>query len=655
MKILQKISLLSIAILLVIVVALTGNGAINVKKIFDDSQKMQIDMIQNGIHSHFDLQFGLLAMGIEPIIHNEQIIKAFADRDRQRLSELTLPLMDNFERMGVRQFQFHLPNAVSFFRVHKPEEYGDDLSSFRFTVVEANERQDIVQGFEDGVAGVGFRYVVPLSDNGRHIGTVELGMGITEETLAHFKEEYGGEWSLFGIENGQVSWMIGTEGEKESRMTAGHVDKIVANETVSFLDGHQLFISIPLEDYSGEVKWYLEQKLDVSGQLAKERTYFITMIVIGLVISAIGIFVLYYFTRRILKPLSDITENVEKVAAGDLTQEEMRVKTNDEVGILAGSVNEMKNHLKNLIQNIMENAKRLHEHSEMIHENTEQTVQGTEAMVSAIQNIRDNTEMSMTTSDEAARAMEEMTAGVIRVADNATAIAESANLMKQMSEKGNEHVVSAVKQMNVIEERTAEVTKVLEELDENSNEIGEIMSMITGISEQTNLLALNAAIEAARAGEAGKGFAVVADEIRKLADQTRQSAEKVYELISDIQNKADEAVNSMEMSRKEVNEGSVVINEVGQLFSEINKAIAAITEQIEDLSSLAEEMSAGSEQVTASVQELASHAKTMSEDAHHVANASEQQFAAIANVKDTAKLLVEMATKLEESVEKFKL
>lgn len=101
----------------------------------------------------------------------------FSAGDRKALSELFAP---GFELLaseyGVEQFQFHIPPATSFYRVHKPEKFGDDLSSFRHTVIATNQNQKPTRGLEGGVAGLGARGVVPVSYNGKHLGSVEFGM-----------------------------------------------------------------------------------------------------------------------------------------------------------------------------------------------------------------------------------------------------------------------------------------------------------------------------------------------------------------------------------------------------------------------------------------------------------------------------------------------
>ena len=177
---------------------LTINATYDLNRQMQVTEKNEAKKIEQGIEDTIAQQFDLLRIGLEPIIHNEQIIDAFQQRDRAALAQQTNVLMPQLQAQGVKQFQFHLPNATSFYRVHKPEEFGDDLSTFRHTVVEANKTKQIVEGLEGGVAGAGFRYVVPLSQGTTHLGTVELGLGVTEELLQKFWKDARQEFAKPG-------------------------------------------------------------------------------------------------------------------------------------------------------------------------------------------------------------------------------------------------------------------------------------------------------------------------------------------------------------------------------------------------------------------------------------------------------------------------
>ena len=195
----------------------------------------------------------------------------------------------------------------------------------------------------------------------------------------------------------------------------------------------------------------------------------------------------------------------------------------------------------------------------------------------------------------------------------------------------------------------------IKKLGNLSQEIGNIIGVITGIADQTNLLALNAAIEAARAGEHGQGFAVVADEVRKLAEQSKESADQIAGLINQMQEDTTEAVNVMEVGTKEVAAGKVIVDETGKRFEKILLSIEQVTAQIQEVSAISEEMSASAEEVNASIEEMANIAQYSASNTQNVASASEEQLASMEEITASATTLSKMAEDLQAIVKKFKL
>lgn len=138
-----------------------------------------------------------------------------------------------------------------------------------------------------------------------------------------------------------------------------------------------------------------------------------------------------------------------------------------------------------------------------------------------------------------------------------------------IAEKGNTTIQSATQKMDETSDAIHATSDVVERLSSYTNEIGDIVTLITQITDQTNLLALNASIEAARAGEHGKGFAVVAEEVRKLADQSLEAANSIRSRIDTIKEESTQAVKSMAISSSNLEESSTSFNASGEAFGEI--------------------------------------------------------------------------------------
>lgn len=197
-------------------------------------------------------------------------------------------------------------------------------------------------------------------------------------------------------------------------------------------------------------------------------------------------------------------------------------------------------------------------------------------------------------------------------------------------------------------------SEVIKDLGEKSNEINEIVVMITDIADQTNLLALNAAIEAARAGEYGKGFAVVSEEVRKLAEQSGDAASRIASLIQEIQMKTKDAMETMVNSNQEVDKGTIVMVNTSEVFDKINNAIHVVTEQIEEVNKTIAQLSQGSVKIVEIIHEVHEIAQQSTNKTNDFAELTEEQLALTEEVYASIEQLREMSEQLETMVGQFK-
>ncbi|GAE30513.1 methyl-accepting chemotaxis protein [Halalkalibacter hemicellulosilyticus] len=378
---------------------------------------------------------------------------------------------------------------------------------------------------------------------------------------------------------------------------------------------------------------------------------FISVLVIMVVLSSV---IVYWFTRRIKKRLSTITNALQCAGSGDFTT---RVSDNagDELSDLSTSYNQMTENIKVMINEVIETSEQVAASSEELTASAEQTSQATETITESIQQVANGAEHATASVQESATALEEVSKGVQSIAENASTISGVSSQATQKAKEGEELVGQTVQQINAISLSVNESGEVIKVLDNRSKEIGNITKAISAIAEQTNLLALNAAIEAARAGEHGKGFAVVADEVRKLAEQSQQSSSQISSLILEIQQDMDRSNSSIEQVTIDVNIGLDIVQQTEGSFKEILEFMERLVVQINDMAATAEEVSASTEEVAATVMGITQIATNTSSHSQNVAASAEEQLASMEEISASASSLSNMSESLQELIRKFKV
>lgn len=370
--------------------------------------------------------------------------------------------------------------------------------------------------------------------------------------------------------------------------------------------------------------------------------------------TLLGIGAAYFISRYITTSINELLRISQLVAKGDL-QENITVKSQDELGQLAIAFNEMIANLKQLIAKISGTSEQVAASSEELTASAEQSAQAANHIAATITEVAYGSENQVSAVNEASAAVEQMSAGIKHVADSANTVAGMSANTTTAAQSGGKAVATAVRQMEHIEDTVINSAQVVTKLGDRSKEIGQIVDTISGIAGQTNLLALNAAIEAARAGEHGRGFAVVADEVRKLAEQSQDAAKRIATLIGEIQGDTEKAVAAMEQGTKEVKIGAEVVTTAGQAFKEITDHINNVSDQVKEISAAIQQLASGSQQIVGSVQEIEKISKTTAGQSQTVSAATEEQSASVQEIASASQSLASMAQELQDAVNKFRL
>lgn len=653
LKISTKIALATAVIIMGLTIFFTASQLNYVGKLENNFQQEQNGIVAESIQADLDSIFQQLEMALIPITKDEAILQAFQQADREQLLALTAPLMDDLQALGVQQFQFHMPDATSFLRVHQPEKFGDSLADFRHTVVVANEQRETIRGLEGGIAGAGFRYVVPLALNGAHLGTVELGLGFTEDLLQRFVTNYGEQWAFVSLENDDV--ILGTA---ETFPTPSEKTKQQLMKQPFFKQDHtktSYSLFIPLTDYSGNILWALQQEVDTSEILAAKRGQVVNTILYTIVIIAISVTIVFFVIKRLLLPLSRLTAYAERLADGDLSVQTIETRNRDEVGQLGHAFNVMTDQLRKMIQTISSHAVSVAAATEQLSANSENTTKAVEEIAMAMQEVTENTERQATENRQVSTITNELTKHIHVIASDVQTVASDAVETTNIAKDGHDVISESIQQMKHLQHSSEEMGTIIGHLDERSQQVGQVIELITGIADQTNLLALNASIEAARAGEHGAGFAVVAEEVRQLAEQSNEAGQNVYQLISDIQEQIQRTVRTSEDSQKVVASSLHLTSEANEAFEKIYHSVNEVTIRLNEVATSLQ----NTEQDTTKLQEATRSSEQLGQNSNHfvqqVSAASEEQYASVHEITAAIQTLTEMAGELEDLTSTFKV
>ncbi len=315
---------------------------------------------------------------------------------------------------------------------------------------------------------------------------------------------------------------------------------------------------------------------------------------------------------------------------GDLADGDLTVRatvTEDITGAIADSVNYTIEELSVLVRRINDAATRVTSATESARRTSTELLAATDRQSQEIEEAGASAErMAQSMTDSSARALQS---------------AQVARRSLESARKGADAVQNSIRGMNDIRSQIQETAKRIKRLGESSQEIGEIVELISDITEQTNVLALNAAIQAATAGEAGRGFTVVAEEVQRLAERSAEATKQIAAIVKTIQTDTQDAVGAMENATRNVVEGAQLSDAAGQALAEIGQVSTETASLIERISADVQEQAATAGRVAAAMKDILAVTEQTSLGTRQTAVSIDQ--------------LAELAVELKGSVSGFKV
>ena len=382
-------------------------------------------------------------------------------------------------------------------------------------------------------------------------------------------------------------------------------------------------------------------------------------VIVMVVLEIFLVFISVVISRRMIQPIRDLTETVDILAGGDFRMnrntDNIDTTRGDEIGVMGRAVLNLRKNVHDMVQKVVESAEQVAAASEQLTASADQSSTAINQVAESIVRVAGAATEQFAEVENASQQSEQLKTNMNTFTDTLSASSSKIQETNNAAEMGAKSVSDAVNQMKIIETSVSEASTVIAQLGEESDKIGKIVDAIAAIADQTNLLALNAAIEAARAGEHGRGFAVVADEVRKLAEQSQTSAQEISNLIGSIQEKAQDAVHSMQDSVKQTQSGVNIVDSAGKTFKEIAVMVTDVEEGSERMEAIVADLVGSTEVITKSVDHINTKSREVAKESETVSAASEEQTATMHEIADASRSLAMQAQNMQEVIARFKI
>jgi methyl-accepting chemotaxis protein len=605
----------------------------------DQQLKLQYDSVIAAVDYE-----GRAALAVSAVVAAlPPVSEAITRGNRDELAALLGDANKALKAQGIPLITFQVPPATSFYRVHAPKVFGDDVSGRRSTVVEAIKTGKPIVGVEPGREALGIFGMTPIIRDGKSLANVDVGAAFGKEFVDRAKQRFGIDLAVHSFDGTAFKKLSSTFGE--TVIASQEELKAVMNggalQRDATLDGHPaaLFLG-QIRNYAGQPVAVIEIIKDTTEYDAAAATSQRNLILGTVAILAVAIVLAFLLGRGLSRPLAAITAVMNRLSSGEIDVTIPGSERRDELGTMAAAVDVFRRSMIEArgMRDAQEASKQQAELEKralqrQMADRFEADVKSVVATVakatSDMQRVAGEITASVNGTSEqaaaAAAASEEASASVSTVAaateELASSVAEIGRQVTHSSQVADHAVVKA-----------EQTTEMVGSLAAAADKIGDVLRLIGAIASQTNLLALNATIEAARAGEAGRGFAVVASEVKELASQTAKATEEIAGQVAAIQSATGECVTA--------------IGGISDTIREINGIATTIAAAVEQQESATRE-------IARSVQQAATGTSEVSVNVTGASQSADRSRALADNVLAATGQLGRQADALHASVDTF--
>ena len=552
-------------------------------------------------------------------------------------------------------------------------EWGYDSASW-YQKPKSSMKPTLTEAFYDEVDGektMLVSYSIPLIEDGKFIGVVDADLNLTSVQENFAKVSTPDNVYLLVDNTGNLV----AHGMSPDSLMKNAFDLMKSpDEERKAAYGDAMYTVTRVSPTSGKDMVYIYHALKFPGTdsvwsifSSTEKSKFVgtahDMVIFALILAVIGIVVLVivlslFVRRRLVVPIGDVSDTLARFADLDLDKDkgakvrEHQYRT-DEIGSMVGSLARMANSMRDMVGKINGASQSVAATSEELTATAQNTSHAAGKVRDNIHGIAESARVQLSDTQTASEHTEE---AMHLIEDNGkvmTALNEATDNIKKRQTEGAEILSDLMKKSTETADATQEVARVVEETNERAERIEEASAMIQSISEQTNLLALNAAIEAARAGEAGRGFAVVAEEIRKLAEQSRGFTDEINGIIAELKTKSQQAVDTMEVSKKLVEESNVNLGRTQRRFEMIGEAVENADSVVERLNASSKDLTEKNKSIADIVERLMKLAKENDVTTDEAEASVDSQTQALADIAEASESLAQVATDLQNEVGRF--